>query len=47
MAAETESSVALQQLAALGARLNGSRDVQAIREFLEQLRTVRRAEWSP
>jgi transcriptional regulator with XRE-family HTH domain len=40
MAVETESSVALQQLVALGARLNGSRDVQGIREFLEQLRTV-------
>jgi transcriptional regulator with XRE-family HTH domain len=47
MAVETESSVALQQLAALGARLNRSRDVQGIREFLEQLKTVGRAEWSP
>jgi hypothetical protein len=47
MATATESSVALQQLAALGARLNGCRDVQGIREFLEQLKTVQRAEWSP
>jgi hypothetical protein len=47
MAVETESSVALQQLAALGARLNGSRDVQSVREFLDQLKTVRRAGWSP
>jgi transcriptional regulator with XRE-family HTH domain len=47
MAVETESSVALQQLAALGARLNRSRDVPGIRGFLEQLKTVRRAEWSP
>jgi hypothetical protein len=47
MAAATESSVALEQLAALGARLNGCRDVQRIREFLEQLKTVQRAEWSP
>jgi transcriptional regulator with XRE-family HTH domain len=47
MAAATESSVALEQLAALGARLNGCRDVQGIREFLEQLKTVRQAEWSP
>jgi transcriptional regulator with XRE-family HTH domain len=46
MAVETESSVALQQLGALGARLNGSRDVQDIRELLEQLRAVQRAEWS-
>jgi transcriptional regulator with XRE-family HTH domain len=46
MAVETESSVALQQLAALGARLNASRDVQGVREFLEQLRTVQRAERS-
>jgi len=44
MAVETESSVALQQLAALGARLNASRDVQGVREFLEQLRTVQWAE---
>jgi transcriptional regulator with XRE-family HTH domain len=47
MAVETESSVALQQLAALGARLNGSRDVHSVREFLDQLKTVRRAGWSP
>jgi hypothetical protein len=47
MAMQTESSVALQQLVALGARLNGSRDVQGIREFLEQLRTVQRAKPSP
>jgi transcriptional regulator with XRE-family HTH domain len=43
MAVETESSVALQQLAALGARLNGSKNVQDIRAFLEQLRTVQRS----
>jgi transcriptional regulator with XRE-family HTH domain len=47
MAVQTESSVALQQLVALGARVNGSREVQGIREFLEQLRTVQRAEPSP